>query len=112
MKFGFWRELAGISQSFSRGVMVGVAVPLLALAGIVAGVYLWTRKIPFLADVEEREGERRLILKLMEPAEAQAAFGRRRAEWQSLRDRIRAGVEAAADEVETQECLTLVQESE
>jgi hypothetical protein len=112
MKFGLWREIAGLWGDFGRGVLVGTAVPLLALAGIVAGIYLWTRKIPFLADVEEREGERRLVLKLMESAEAQAAFGHRRAEWQALRNRIRAGVESAADEVETQECLTLAQESE
>lgn len=103
-------QVAGLWQSFNRGVLIGMGLPLLALAGIVGGIYLWTRKIPFLADIEERGGERRLILKLMEPAEAQAAYRRRRAEFKTLRERVRTGAQAAVDEVETQYMLSLVRE--
>lgn len=110
MRFGAWRDLAGLWQSFNKGMLVGMGLPVLALAGIVAGVYLWTRRIPFLANVEERDGERRLILELMEPADARVAYQRRRAEIQALRERIRTEVQAAVDEVETQHMLELVQE--
>jgi hypothetical protein len=112
MKPRLWREIAGFWQSFNKGVLVGMGLPLLALVSIVAGVYLWTRKIPFLADIEEQDGERRLILKLMEPAEAQVAYRRRRAEFRTLRERIRTEAEVAIDEVEAQHLLDLAQESE
>jgi len=112
MKPKLWREIGGTWQSFNTGVMVGVGLPLLALAGIVAGVYLWTRKVPFLDHIEEQEGERRLILKLMAPAEAREAFSRRRDEFQTLRERIRTEARAAVDEAETELMLELVQERE
>lgn len=111
MRLGPWRDIAGLWQSFNKGIVVGMGLPLLALAGILGGVYLWTRRIPFLANIEDRDGKRRLILELMEPAEAQAAYQRRRAELQALRERIRTEVEAAIDEVETECMLELVREN-
>ncbi|MBU0495068.1 MAG: hypothetical protein KKA73_04230 [Chloroflexi bacterium] len=110
MKPKLWRDMNRAWERFYLGIMVGVGLPVLALAGIVGGIYLWTRKIPFLADIEEQDGERRLILTLMEPAQVQAAYRQRQAELRALRERIVARAQAAVDEVEAEHLIALVQE--
>jgi len=87
-------KLLSVPVSFFGGLLVGLIAPLAAVAGIVGGVYLFTKKIPFFSQVEGEQaaGERSLILKLMPPDEAQAALVARQAElkksWSKIREEL------------------------
>lgn len=89
--FSFVGELLSVPVSFFGGLVVGLIAPVAALAGIVGGVYLFTKKVPFASQVVEDEasGERSLTLTLMPPDEAQAAFQARLAELKDAWARIR-----------------------
>jgi hypothetical protein len=75
-------ELLSVPLNFFGGLTVGLAAPLIAVAGIVGGVYLFTKKVPFVSQVttDETTGERSLTLKLMAPGEAKAALEARQTE--------------------------------
>jgi len=87
-------ELLSVPLSFFGGLAVGLAAPLIAVAGIVGGVYLFTKKVPFVSQVttDETTGERRLTLNLMAPREAKAALEARQAElkeaWAKLKSEL------------------------
>ena len=68
--FGFLDDLVAVPRSFVFGLLSGLIVPAASLAGIVAGIYLLTGKVPFVTQVDEETGERRLIVQLVESQEA------------------------------------------
>jgi hypothetical protein len=76
------RELLSVPVNFFGGLAVGLVAPVAAVAGIVGGVYLFTKKVPFFrqATADETTGERSLTLSLMTPDEAKSAFESRLAE--------------------------------
>ncbi len=86
-------ELMSIPRNFMFGLFAGVLVPVAAVAGIVAGIYAFTQKVPFVTDIEEHDGERRLILRLVEPEEARGLFQRGRQAAQAFGDEIRSELE-------------------
>jgi hypothetical protein len=86
-------ELMAVPRNFMFGWLAGILIPVACLAGIVSGIYLLTQKIPFVTEVAEVEGRRRLTLELVEPEEARALFQRGREAAQALRDEIRSEVE-------------------
>jgi hypothetical protein len=63
-------DLMAVPRSFVLGWLAGLLVPVAGLAGIVAGIYLFTRKVPIVAQIDEEDGERRLIVRLAEVDEA------------------------------------------
>ncbi len=63
-------ELTTVPRHFFVGWLVGLLAPVAALAGIVAGVYFFTKKVPFISGIEEQEHGRRLVIDLVEPDEA------------------------------------------
>jgi hypothetical protein len=63
-------ELTTVPRHFIVGWLVGLLAPVAALAGIVAGVYFFTKKVPFISGIEEQEHGRRLVIDLVEPDEA------------------------------------------
>lgn len=82
-------DLMSVPRNFVFGMAAGVLVPVAALAGIVAGVYAFTRKVPFVTDIEEYDGERRLTVRLVEPQEARALFQKGKEAAQAFGDEIR-----------------------
>jgi hypothetical protein len=84
-------ELLSVPINFLGGLAVGLIAPVAAVAGIVGGVYLFTKKVPFFSQVttDEGTGERSLTLKLMAPNEAQAALKARQAELQDAWARVK-----------------------
>ena len=78
----FLSELLSVPVNFIGGLVVGLIAPVVAVAGIVGGVYLFTKKVPFFSQVtvDEASGERSLTLSLMAPGEARSAFESRLAE--------------------------------
>jgi hypothetical protein len=63
-------DLMAVPRSFVLGWLAGLLVPMAGLAGIVAGIYLFTRKVPIVAQIDEEAGERRLIVRLVAADEA------------------------------------------
>ena len=68
--FGYAGGLMAVPRHFLAGWVIGILVPVASLAGIMAGIYLFTRRIPLITQIDEETGERRLILELVEPDEA------------------------------------------
>ena len=92
--FGYAVDLMAVPRHFVAGWLVGILVPAAGLAGIVAGIYMFTRRIPFITQVEEEEtGERRLILKLVEPDEARDLAQRGKEAAKAFGDEIRSEFE-------------------
>ncbi len=62
-------QIVTLPSSFLAGFMVGLAAPVVAVAGLVGGVRLLTGKVPFLGHLwqDETTGERHLSFKLVAP---------------------------------------------
>jgi len=45
-------ELLSVPLNFLGGLIVGLIAPVIAVAGVVGGVYLFTKKVPFVSQVE------------------------------------------------------------
>lgn len=93
-------EALRVPRAFTLGIAVGAATPIIAIAGIVGGIYLFTKKVPFLSDILEEGGERILIIKLMGPEETKAALARRKDEIVTLFEEIKTRIRAAIGEAE------------
>lgn len=74
--------LLSVPLNFLGGLVVGLTAPVIAVAGVLGGVYLFTKKVPFVSqvDTDDVTGERSLTLTLMEPGDAKAALEARQAE--------------------------------
>jgi hypothetical protein len=72
-------QLIAIPYNFAAGFVLGLAIPLAAIAAMVAGIRLLTGKVPFPSPVEEgEEGERQLSLALVSPDQASELFNQHR----------------------------------
>lgn len=87
-------ELLGVPRSFACGWLAGLLAPVAAIAGVVGGIYLFTKKVPFITELVERDGERHLIVELVEPYEARSLIQRGTEAAQSFGDEIRSELEA------------------
>jgi hypothetical protein len=67
-------NVVAIPYLFFIGFIVGIAAPVAAIAGVVAGVRLLTGKVPFLSQSEDVEGERTLNLRLVPPEDVSELF--------------------------------------
>ena len=90
--FSLLGDLLSVPINFLGGLIVGLVLPVAAVAGVVGGVYLFTKKVPFFSQetADEATGERSLELKLMAPEEAQAAFSGRLAELKETWAKVKA----------------------
>ena len=84
--------LLAAPASFVNGFIVGVVAPVSAVAGVVGGVYLFTKRVLFISQVaaDEATGERKLTLELMTPDEARAALEVYKAEFKEMWDKLSA----------------------
>lgn len=82
-------EVMAVPRNFVFGLLTGLLVPVATIAGLVAGVYLFTKKVPFITEIREEEGGRHLVVRLVEPEEARRLFQRGREAIQAFGDEIR-----------------------
>jgi hypothetical protein len=68
--FSIVYNVLAIPYNFLIGFVVGLAAPVAAIAGIVAGIRLLTGKVPFLSHGQDETGERILTLRLVPAEEA------------------------------------------
>jgi hypothetical protein len=68
--FSIVYNILAIPYNFLMGFVVGLAAPVAATAGIVAGIRLLTGKVPFLSQGQDEVGERFLTLRLVPAEEA------------------------------------------
>jgi len=92
--FDFVDELTAVPRNFFLGWLAGMLVPVISLAATVAGVYLYTRKVPFVTAVDEEDGERRLTVGLVEPDKAQAHLRQGREALLAFGDEVRREMES------------------
>ena len=90
-------QLMAVPRSLAFGFLAGLLVPVAALAGIVGGIYLLTRKVPFITEIVERDDQRHLIVKLVEPDEARDLLREGKKAAQAFGDEIRLELEGASD---------------
>jgi len=88
-------DLMAVPRSFALGLLAGLLVPVATLAGIVAGVYVFTRKVPIVAQIDDQDGERQLIVKLVEADEARGLLQRSKDAAQAFGDEIRSEFEGS-----------------
>ena len=87
--FGYADDLLAVPRHFLAGWIVGILAPLASLAGIVGAIYLFTRRIPLITQIDEETGDRRLILELVEPDEARDLAQRGKEAAKAFGDEIR-----------------------
>ena len=95
--------LLSVPLNFFGGLVIGLTAPLIAVAGVLGGVYLFTKKVPFVSqvDTDDTTGERSLTLRLMPAGEAKAALEARQAELREALARVKtelAGITRQASE--------------
>ncbi len=86
----FMDELMAVPRNFVFGLLTGLLVPVATIAGIVAGIYLFTKKVPFVTEIREEDEERHLVVKLVEPGEARNLLQRGSEAVQAFGDEVRA----------------------
>jgi hypothetical protein len=86
-------DIMAIPYNLVSGFVVGAAVPVAAIAAIVAGIRLVTGKMPFLSP-QEGEEERTLTLALVPPEEAQERFAEQREQIGGEIARLRTEIQA------------------
>ncbi len=70
-------------RDFAQGFLGGLFAPLLALAGAVGIIYLATRKLPAIKEVNKDDGSTRRALVLALPLEARASWAKYSGEFRS-----------------------------
>jgi hypothetical protein len=91
----YWDDLMAVPRSFALGLLAGLLVPVAGLAGIVAAIYLFTRKVPVVSQIDEEDGERRLVVKLVEVDEARGLLQKGRDAAKAFGDDIRSEFEGS-----------------
>ncbi|MFC2036777.1 hypothetical protein ACFLYD_02240 [Chloroflexota bacterium] len=72
-------QVIAIPYNFAAGFILGLAIPLAAIAAMVAGIRLLTGRVPFPSPGEEdEEGERQLSVALVSPEQASELFSQQR----------------------------------
>jgi hypothetical protein len=84
-----------VPRSFALGWLAGLLVPVAVLAGTVAGIYVFTQKVPIVAQIDEEDGERRLIVRLVETDEARGLLQRGSDAAKAFGDEIRSEFEVS-----------------
>jgi hypothetical protein len=89
-----------IPWSFLSGFFTGLAAPLVAIAGVVAGVRFLTGKVPFLGHAwDDEESGRHLSFKLVAPDQVQELFDEQKeqigGDIVKMKDEIQAIIEEA-----------------
>jgi len=99
---GVLGDLLALPFNLIAGYFVGLLAPVAALAAIVGGIYLLTRKVPFLSHTSpDDEGGQRLSLKLMPPDQAQAVFVREKERISADLNAMSAEIKAFAERAQT-----------
>jgi len=93
LDFSFMDEIMAVPRNFVFGLLAGLLVPVAAIAGVVAGVYLFTKKVPFITEIGEEDEERHLMVKLVEPEKARSLLQRGKEAAKAFGDEIRAELE-------------------
>jgi|GEM_PF-2496778 len=100
---GVLGNVVALPFSFVTGYLVGLLAPIAGLAAIVGGIYLLTRKVPFLSHTwPDDEGGQHLSLKLMPPDQAQAAFVQAKERISADLNTVSAEIKALAEQASRQ----------
>jgi hypothetical protein len=94
----FVEELSTVPRFFIVGWFVGLLAPVAAVAGIVGGIYFFTRKVPFVKGIEEHEHGRRLVIELVEPDEARMLLRKSGEAARAFGDEIRNELEGETEQ--------------
>jgi hypothetical protein len=92
--------MLSIPSSFFAGLVTGVAAPLAAIAAMVAGVRLFTGRVPFLARAEEKDedGFGQLTIRLVPSDEAGPLFDEQKEQLSREFGGMKAEIQAVVEE--------------
>ncbi len=99
--------MLAVPYNFLLGYVTGVVAPLAAIAAIVAGIRLFTGKLPFLTPIQEEGegGDRQLSIRLVPPDEAAELFAEQKEqigrEFSSMKTEIQAVIEEGKSETQS-----------
>jgi hypothetical protein len=100
---GILSDLMGIPCNLVAGLVVGLFLPLAALAAIVAGIRLFTGKVPFLARVEQDEsGERELSLRLVPPEQVRGLWAEHKKTFGEPLEKLGVEIRAVAEKAKSE----------
>ena len=104
-------DILSIPYNLLSGFVVGAAVPVAAIAAIVAGIRLVTGKMPFLSP-QEGEKERYLTLTLVPPEEAQERFAEQKEQIGGEINRLRTEIQAILQQARAETEEIVLEEAE
>jgi hypothetical protein len=92
--------MLSIPSSFFAGLVTGLVAPLAAIAAMVAGVRLFTGKVPFLARAEENDEDSggQLTIRLVPVVEAGPLFAEQKEQLRGEFSAMRAEIQAVMEE--------------
>lgn len=95
--------LMGIPCNLVAGLVVGLFLPVAALAAMVAGVRLFTGKFPFLARVgQDESGERELSLRLVPPEQVRGLWAEHKRTFGEPLEKLGVEIRAVAEEARSE----------
>jgi hypothetical protein len=98
----FWNMLA-IPCNWVMGFIVGLVAPVAAIAAMIAGIRLFTGKVPFLGQVwDTEEGGRQLAFKLVPPEQVGEMFAQQKDEIGGDIAKMQAEIKAIIEETKEQ----------
>jgi hypothetical protein len=71
-----WADLLAAPRNFAHGFVGGLLGPILALAAAVGVIYVATKQLPALKEVNRNDGTRHRAIVLAAPLEARASWAR------------------------------------
>ena len=96
--------MLSIPSSFFAGLVTGLVAPLAAIAAMVAGIRLFTGKVPFLARAEgvDEESDRQLTIRLVPTDEAGPLYAEQKEQLGREFGGMRAEIQAVMEEGKTE----------
>jgi len=94
-----WTQVWAIPVDFFHGFIGGLIGPLMALAGVIGFIYLFTKRLPALKEVQRGDGSSYKAILLTSPLEARASWARYGGELRGVLLQLRARAQSRRDDL-------------
>jgi len=106
-------DVIAIPINFLTGFILGLIVPVAAIAAMVAGIRFFTGQVPFLGDIsEDEEGRRNLSIGLVSPDQAKVLFGEQKEQIGGEISQMKAEIQAIIEEARAEAEVAALEESQ
>ena len=106
-------DVIAIPLNFLSGFILGLIVPVAAIAAMVAGIRFFTGQVPFLGDIsEDEEGRRHRSFGLVSLDQAKVLFGEQKVQIGSEISQMKAEIQAIIEEARAEAEGAALEESQ